>query len=220
MSAVTIIDEIEGVDDVNKTAKIILFGGQDNETSRQSSLMWELTNVLNAKEVTAKQLHAVDGPSSRNSHGALCLGDGKDRRLMIWGGADDEGHRKDGFLYDFENNKWEPLLQTSTESPCAREMFSLTRFGNDAILLGGKTETDVPSDLWTYNLTSGWKKSSQTIPFRRMSHSCITIQPSAEGQPQMLAVFGGVEITEEGGMGFPDSVYTGISTRFESNELF
>lgn len=218
MSATVIMNEIEGVDDVNKIAKIILFGGQDNETSRQSSLMWELTDVLD-KDVKAKQLHAIDGPSARNSHGALCLAEGAERKLMIWGGADGEGHRKDGFLYDFANNKWEPLLQTSNESPCAREMFSLTRFGNDAILLGGKTETEVPADLWTFNLLAGWKKSSQTIPFRRMSHTCTGIQPISEDQPKMLAVFGGVEFTEEGAMGFPDSIYIGMVDEANNKEV-
>jgi len=209
----TYIDE----DDDNKEKDcIVIFGGQDCETSRQSALMWRLTE-LHIDQVRAKQLHAIGGPLPRNSHGAVSLGEGEGRRLMIWGGANDSGHLDDGFLYDMGKNAWEKL-KAADEMPCAREMFSLTRFADKAILIGGKTEKEVPTDLWTYHVEEGWAKSEQQIPFRRMSHTCTAITPAGENQKPMLVVFGGVEFSEDGNMGFPDGIY--IGTVDEDKEKF
>ena len=69
MSATPVTYKKEGED--QETTSIILFGGQDCETSRQSALMWELTE-LHIDQVRAHQLHAIGGPVPRNSHGAVC----------------------------------------------------------------------------------------------------------------------------------------------------
>ncbi|MFW5799526.1 MAG: Kelch repeat-containing protein [Spirochaetota bacterium] len=116
-------------------------------------------------------------PSPRRNHSTAYLGDGK---LLLFGGRDKNGIKKDTWIYDIKTHKWEKINTTNT--PPAREHFAMSYITEGkALMFGGISEDenklfydthifDLKSKDWTeYNIND--TKAPSTRAYHTMSYA-------------------------------------------------
>ena len=98
-------------------------------------------------------LTPVDAPAARHGHSMVTLPDG---RVMLFGGADEEGNCFND-LHAFDGNNWAPL--PVDPAPPARRDHAAWYANSKMYVSSGKGPAGPLSDLWYYDLqASSWQE--------------------------------------------------------------
>eukprot|EP00238_Polyblepharides_amylifera_P003139 CAMPEP_0196590534 /NCGR_PEP_ID=MMETSP1081-20130531/66885_1 /TAXON_ID=36882 /ORGANISM="Pyramimonas amylifera, Strain CCMP720" /LENGTH=184 /DNA_ID=CAMNT_0041913673 /DNA_START=245 /DNA_END=798 /DNA_ORIENTATION=- len=145
--------------------KLYIFGGQDPHTGAT------FNDVVMCDPGTKmwNRVPVSGSPPPRHSHTACCF---QGHRILIYGGAGEDGPVGDIWVFDTELSEWSrPIIKG--QAPAPREMHCGVDAGaHGLVIFGGRTSGgEVLSDLHVLNTESlAWGPGLQT-PFARCAHA-------------------------------------------------
>ena len=125
----------------------VLLGSSDNEFLN-NIMIYELSSQPLNQEVVVK---SFDLPASRKNHASFALG----KQLYIFGGVSNGNqHLNDLWSYDIDSSSWKEI-KAEGSIPSERELMGSTVMeGIGFLIAGGKSSTQIYSDLYMFNYKS------------------------------------------------------------------
>ncbi|MGA8921621.1 MAG: kelch repeat-containing protein [Candidatus Dormiibacterota bacterium] len=152
-----------------KAQKVVMFGGVNVQTMKETSDTWTYDYVSNLWTKMPLPLDASRLPSARNSDGFTY--DNSADRIILFGGDADSGPAQGTWAYDYNTNSWANLKPAT--SPQSRSYGDLAYDkGADKVVLFGGLMGDsgvVTAETWTYDFKANdWElKAPSTSPSAR-----------------------------------------------------
>lgn len=121
------------------SGKVLIFGGQDSAKFTQFNELFEFDAELKTIRLIEAKLGEVV-PPRRNSHTIVA----KDDKAYIFGGANNDGPRKDLFMLDLNTYKFKSVSLDEKEAPLPMlEMHTAHIYQNNKLLLVGGRALEV-----------------------------------------------------------------------------
>ncbi|KAJ5080512.1 kelch repeat protein [Anaeramoeba ignava] len=162
--------------------ELILFGGTNNEHSFND--LWRFNyEFLRWEKI---KVESKEKPSPRHSCTGVLVND--DEKLLIFGGFTGHysGPLNDIWIFDFESNKWEEMIQKNTVS--GQKDHTTCVLGNRVYTLGGAQNNafmrDLTNKFQCFDITTKKWTELPSFPFNIRWHTMVA-------HKNQLIVFGG-----------------------------
>ena len=163
---------------------VYIFGGQNFINNMHTNQFYKLK--LGAW--TCDLINTAGAPKPRNSHTSVL--DEANKRLVIYGGANQEGCHGDLHFYYYESDKWESKGETSGIDP--REMHTAHMWkDNQMIVIGGRTENgSIDKTIYVVDLETNKGTVLKKMHVGLCSHSSLLLK--GESGNERLFICGGL----------------------------
>lgn len=143
---------------------MMLFGGLSDGAALNDTWLYSLANNTWWNVSTAN-------PSGRFGHSLVY--DSLNDRAILFGGSDGNQILNDTWAFDFLTRHWAELSTGLAPLPRLNHSMAFDPLSGEALLFGGKNDTEALGDTWTLNVSADmWeKKNPSTSPPARFSHS-------------------------------------------------
>jgi hypothetical protein len=175
------------------SGRIVLFGGQQEDTLEDDGLPFNLTNdtwTYDARvDVWTDKSPAGDVPSPRSEQSMVY--DTRSRWLFMFGGLTNDGYANDTWIYDSDANIWTEVHPVG-ELPAPRSGHSMVYDARSekVVMFGGATDEGEKNEVWTYDFAANeWRElhPAGELPARRNGQSMVYDPVSG-----CAVVFGGI----------------------------